>query len=152
MEGRYAYITARGKRGMAKSLASAKAKAGLISGKANKSNPTKRKTGRNPMAKKKKNRKQRSFTIPMAVVGGVVAGVSPAIQKGLEGDWVGIMDKLAYGFAGVSGVNVGQPKLDLKGLKTGLLPVIIGAMVHIVASKLGINRALGRSRIPVIRI
>lgn len=37
-------------------------------------------------------------------------------------------------------------------MKEGLLPVMVGILVHKLAGRLGINRALGRAGVPIIRI
>ena len=59
------------------------------------------------------------------------------------------VDQLSQSYTGWSFVN-NQWYGD--NLMRGLLPLAIGLGLHFVASKLGVNRALGRARVPVLRL
>lgn len=92
------------------------------------------------------------FTIPLAVVAGMVPGImegkryfdvayprSQAIPNFFKG--------LA---AAYTGYDADSQSWSLTRMKTGALPLLAGVLVHRVANKLGVNRAL--SGIPFVRI
>jgi hypothetical protein len=51
-----------------------------------------------------------------------------------------------------TGYNPQGGMWDYRYLKSGLFPVIGGLMIHKLASKLGVNRAMSNAGIPFIRI
>jgi hypothetical protein len=53
--------------------------------------------------------------------------------------------------AGYTGLSP-DGTFNLGNFRVGLFPVLLGAVVHKIAGMLGINRAIGRSGIPVVRI
>jgi len=95
---------------------------------------------------KRFHRKAR-MTMPLAVVAGFVpvgVGVWNRRSSGTA-----IADYLQQGF---TGITPGTGSFNLANLRVGIMPVMAGYLVHMVASKLGINRAIGRSGIPFVRI
>ena len=129
--------------------------------KAVKGNPrskkSKTKKGGSRKVAKKKSRRIRSFTIPLAPVIGISAGLfTPAkghssgpINQLMAGNWEDAFRQLAKNY---TGVDISTGKWDFEALQRGLLPLIIGIATHKLASYLGVNRALGRARVPLIRI
>jgi len=87
-----------------------------------------------------RRRGSKTLTIPLAVVGGTIAGFRQPINQAIAGDWAGAVNTLADSFTTV------------EGAKQTLIPIFIGFLAHYVAGKLGINRALGRARVPILRI
>ena len=96
----------------------------------------------------------RKLNLPLALIGGLSAGIVPAIMKAVNGDLLGAADELAFNYAGVAGVAGGNPHFNIEGFKKGLLPLIVGALVHkfVGGAPLNINRTLASSGIPFIRI
>jgi len=111
---------------------------------------------RNRMARKKKSRRKRSFTIPVALTVGAVYGMVVPPKEG--GD--SVLDLFMKGkfstgirMIGKHYLGIGPDRqFNVKHLGQGLVPLLIGIVVHKVASKLGINRKLGAAGVPVIRI
>ena len=99
------------------------------------------------MAKKKKHHKKRGFTIPIAVVAGAGVGLGHIINAIQEGGFAFAMQKLAVIYLGYSPVD---GKFNLSWMRSGTWPLAAGIGAHIIASKLGVNRALARV-IPVLR-
>lgn len=96
------------------------------------------------------SRRKAGFTIPLAPLAGLAVGVMPSIKYLLNGDYENAGTALVWRY---TPYNPWQKKLDIGGLKHGLVPLIAGAMVHkFVGGSLGINKALARSGIPFIRI
>lgn len=86
------------------------------------------------------------FTLPLAVVAGFVP-----VGMGLwanRGSVTGMANQLRSGFLGLNE----NGSFQWANLKGGLLPVGSGILVHMIAGKLGINRAIARAGIPFIRI
>jgi hypothetical protein len=131
------------------------------SGKAPKSiNPKKRTS--NPvrrMAKKKYHRRG-GFTLPIAPVAGIVGGIAMAkhpwaaegdtiINLAMRGDLQNAFKSIGPAFTGFD--DRGNFHLDAVLKVYG--PMVLGAVIHwVVGGKLGINRMLGRAKVPIIRI
>lgn len=106
------------------------------------------------MAKKPKKRRQ--FTLPIAVVapiglsfflsGKAGWGGSPYAEA-MSGRWKEAADHLLMGWLGISP----EGRFDMQGMKY-LKMTLIGTIIHWVASKVGVNRYLGRARVPILRI
>jgi len=93
------------------------------------------------------SRGKTKFTLPLAVVAGFVpVGVGIWNRRSSA---QGIADYLQAGF---TGITPGTGQFSFANLKQGLMPVTAGFLVHMVAGKLGINRAIARAGIPLIRI
>lgn len=101
------------------------------------------------MAKRKGARRHNNFTIPVAVV----AGLAPGAYRAYEGFTTDGIRGVAYRLSNdFTGFDPYQKKWSLFEMKYGLGPLLLGVMVHKVAGKLGINRALGKAGIPFLRI
>lgn len=99
------------------------------------------------MAKKQKSRKSPGMTIPMAVVFGTAPGVVAIAQNSGP-----ITEKAKTAVQVYGGYDLWANKWTWDGFKRGGLPFLGGLMVHGLASKAGINRFLGRARIPFVRV
>ena len=51
-----------------------------------------------------------------------------------------------------TGYNPTTGVWDPSTLQRGLLPALVGLIVHLGASKIGANKALGRAHVPLVRI
>jgi len=103
------------------------------------------------MAKKKK-RGKRQFTLPLAVVAGLGAGLAePILNIVQKGEVVPSLNHIA---AIYTGYNATQGTFQPDMLKRGLLPLIIGCLVHkfVGGPPLNVNRALAAANVPFIRI
>ncbi len=98
------------------------------------------------MARHKRHSRSRSFTVPVAVVGGFIPLVN--------GMWVrraSLAEVGRFTSAALTGYFPGagfQPSY----MKDGALPIVAGIIAHKVANMLGINRMLARARVPILRI
>ena len=142
-------------------LASGKYKFVKNTSKSSKSKTTKRKskkTGSRSMAKKKRTNRRRKFTIPGALVAGVGAGffIKPdptwpsPYEAAKQGKWDIAFNNYATNMIGYRPDTgaIFDTKIGMKGLWA----LIGGFVIHKVASLIGINRALGRARIPFLRV
>ena len=92
-------------------------------------------------------RRKAGMTLPLAVIAGIVPTAVGVWNRRSSGQ--AVADYLQAGF---TGITPGTGQFNFANLRTGLLPIAAGFGVHMIASRLGINRALGRARIPFIRI
>lgn len=93
--------------------------------------------------------KHRHTTIPLAIVGGFVG--APAVRAGISklfrSDFKGAMGEASR----IAGIANGR--FDGRVLLENVLPMAVGVLVHkFVGGRLGLNRALGRSKIPLLRL
>jgi len=101
------------------------------------------------MARSKRRRNGRSkarFTLPVAIVAGFIPPLVGVWNRRNSGTAIG--DYLKGAFIGLDSAGNFNPAL----LKSGLMPVVLGMIMHMVASRFGVNRALGRAGIPFIRV
>ena len=97
--------------------------------------------------KKASHHSKPKMTIPLAIVAGLVPAVVGVWNRRSSGQ--AVSDYLQQSF---TGITPGTGAFNLANLRGGLMPIIAGFGVHMVASKLGVNRAIARARIPFIRI
>lgn len=111
---------------------------------------SKKTTRRRKKVAKKRNRGARKFTIPLAPVIGLLAGLGPAIGPAMAGDIDGAVNVLKFNYLGMTYDN----QFDANGLKKGLLPLIVGGLVHkfVGGAPLNINRMLAAANVPIVRI
>ena len=117
-----------------------------------KSNPKKTKRRGGFRMSKKKRRYNRNITIPLAPIAGLAAGMSTAIVDGaMKGNWELFFNELCRNY---TGYNPYDQTWNVFSLKKGLLPLVIGLLVHkfVGGSPLNLNRTLARHKIPFIRI
>lgn len=89
------------------------------------------------------------FTVSAAVVGGMIPLVGRAITgfqgNGLYGAGDGIL-------SGLTGYSTFDKKWHADIMAANLGPLVAGVLVHKMAGRLGINRAIAKAGIPVVRI
>lgn len=101
------------------------------------------------MAKAVARHRRAQMTIPLAVVGGFV----PLAVRGYNGFQAnGIMGGVDGIASGVTGYSVFDKKWHPEVMMEYMAPVAAGFLVHAIANRLGVNRLLGRYRIPLVRI
>lgn len=101
------------------------------------------------MAKKKK-RGPRKFTLPLAPIIGLLAGIGPAIGPAMAGDIDGTVNILKFNYLGLTYDN----KFEVGGLMKGLFPLIMGGAIHkfVGGAPLNVNRMLAAANVPILRI
>lgn len=88
-------------------------------------------------------------TIPLAVIGGFV----PLGVRGYNGFHAnGIVGALDGVSSGLTGYSVFDQKWHPEVMAQYVAPIVGGFLVHWLAGRLGINRALGRAKVPLLRI
>lgn len=97
----------------------------------------------------KKKRRSNGFTLPVALI----AGFTPLSVQVLDG-WSagGFRGALKQGTLALTGFNTDDSKWYPDWMKAGFWPIVLGATIHWGAKKLGLNRALGRAGVPVLRV
>lgn len=103
-------------------------------------------------AKTKKKHTKKKFTLPLAILAGFMPAVAD-VQKNVNsfGGWGGSALHTGAGLIGydtVSGTYRGWSQAKYAG--TG--GIVLGFIVHLLASKFGVNRMIARAGIPFIRI
>lgn len=108
--------------------------------------------------KPKRGRKKSSFTLPIAVVTPIAAstfiegkggwGGSP-LSEAMAGRYDHAFNHLVAGWLGYS---IPEKKFDFVNAATYTKLTLVGLAIHWILGKLGVNRALGRAKVPVIRI
>ena len=101
------------------------------------------------MARKTKHHNKKKFTLPLAVVAGFAPGATYAINGFKAGGVTGGLNNLAYAYGGFDAAN---GKFNMAGLYRGTIPAVGGFLIHMIASRMGVNRALASAGIPIIRI
>lgn len=96
-----------------------------------------------------RRRKNGGTTVPIALLAGFMPITSEAIRGFQVGSWQGMAHQVAYSF---TGWDTDTKTWEHSRLGGGLYPVLIGMAVHKVAEKFGINRALGRAKVPYLRV
>jgi len=94
-----------------------------------------------------KTKSKKSFTIPLAVVGGFMPLAVGTLQT--AGGWD---RKLWYATQAITGYDTDTRKFWFPNLYKGAMPILVGFLVHMVASKVGVNKAIARAGIPLIRV
>ena len=86
----------------------------------------------------------------MAVVVGFGAGLVQPMSDLKDGNWQEAGKNLVRNY---TGYDLTDHKWWFGNLTKGLLPLVIGIVVHkVVGGFLGVNRALGRARVPILRV
>ena len=98
------------------------------------------------MGKRKKKRRRSKAKISLAITGGLIAGIAKPAELAISGQYGPALQELVSSYTGYS---IANRTWNIENLKKGLVPLVIGALVHKGASWLGINRLLGRQKIPV---
>lgn len=99
---------------------------------------------------KPKRRKKAGFTIPLAIAAPMVYTGARFIDK-VQSNGVQFASNDLMGT--MTGYRPDlQDKWRIQRLAEGAMPLLVGMMIHKVAGRLGVNRALGRAGIPIIRV
>lgn len=111
----------------------------------------KKRKGGSRMAKKK-SRRRRTFTIPLAPIGGILA--SPGIQRSLKGAMAGNWDEAMAGLQNFIGWLPSKNQWNFNTFVQNATPVIAGLLIHkfVGGKPLNLNRTLARAGVPLIRI
>lgn len=114
------------------------------------------------LAKKNKTKKKRSFTIPIAPVAALFAvpfiRPHPDFGSAYEHYKNDKMEKIpSHLLFGLTGFWIGDqdvPKARFDPIKGGniMKALIVGVAAHWLATKVGINRLLGRAKVPLLRV
>ena len=113
-----------------------------------KSNPYRRKK---TIARRKKGRRSRQFTIPIAPVVGLAAGMAEPVSLLISGDIENAANAASLNY---TGYDIKAKTFNFDRLKGGLVPLIVGMLVHkfVGGPPLNMNRMLANARVPFIRI
>lgn len=115
-----------------------------------KNNPKRRKT---TMARRKRRRGARKFTLPLAPILGIAAGTNAwgAWNNFARGEFADGIEKVTAAFTGYSTKSMNW---EPTRLMHGLLPTVIGIMVHkfVGGPPLNLNRSLASAGVPFLRI
>jgi hypothetical protein len=95
----------------------------------------------------------RSMTIPIALLAGVGAGMIGPAQEMAGGKWSTGIRHIIENYSGVYVHDGGSVSFTDKW-KNGIIPLILGALIHkyVGGKPLNVNRALGSAGVPFIRI
>lgn len=101
------------------------------------------------MAKKK--RRKRQFTVPLAPIAGLAAGMHGPIVAAMAGDMDSALNQLSRNYAGY---DINTKDFKIERLANGVVPLVIGVMVHkfVGGSPLNLNRTLAAAGVPFVRI
>lgn len=101
-------------------------------------------------AKSTRRRNNNGIKLPIAAIAGFMPGIIGPINFWKDQGSQAAAREMARIW---TGFDYTDGSWDWGRMKWGLLPAIIGGIVHVfVGGKLGINRALSRAGIPLIRI
>ena len=92
-----------------------------------------------------RGRRRTKMTIPLAVVAGFVPIAVGVYNRRSSSQ--SMADFLLSSFTGIS-----NGQFNIQNMRTGLFPIAGGFLVHMIASRLGINRTLARAGIPLLRV
>jgi len=98
---------------------------------------------------KKVARKAKGMTLPLAVVGGLLPGATAVITTGTKTGWEAAGRTAGFIY---TGYDYTTGKWSIDNMRLGLMPLVVGVLVHKVASRLGINRAIASTGLPFVRI
>ena len=113
----------------------------------------KRRTTRTTMARRKRSRRTKSFTLPLAVVGGLANGLARPAQLAVEGKFEQALMLIGARYTGFD-MRSGTGTFNLSELGKGLGSLAMGLAVHkfVGGPPLNGNRILAATGIPFIRI
>lgn len=98
---------------------------------------------------KGRGRGRGGFTIPVAVL----AGFGPMVADTIHGYQTGGLASASNDLlANVTGYDARAKAWSFGLLAKGMGPVVAGIMVHKLAGRLGVNRALAKAGVPFLRI
>jgi len=103
------------------------------------------------VARRKRRRRSRGLTIPLAPVAGLAAGLWKPAEFAMQGRWDWALFQLSRNY---TGYNPANKTWNANELKNGLIPLIVGLLVHkfVGGRPLNLNQMLSRAGVPFIRI
>lgn len=106
------------------------------------------------MSSKHYHHRKHGFTVPLAVVAGFASPLSRAYGKYKSGGLIGPESALCEFTRTMIGLDPYATPVTFQPayLRYGLLPIMLGLLVHKIAGAVGLNRALASAGIPVVRI
>ncbi|GAH90812.1 unnamed protein product [marine sediment metagenome] len=100
--------------------------------------------------RRRNRRRKRGLTFPLSIAVPMLSTGAQVIEFGKHhGYREGLRELILY--FGVD-LRTGTPAFTTHYLRYGAYPLLGGILIHNVANKLGVNRALARAGIPFIRI
>lgn len=96
------------------------------------------------MAKKKYHRGKKKFTVPVALAAPLAVMALDVGKKVMSNDLNGIKGT----YTGVWEDN----KFNPNQIVDTYTPLVVGLGVHILASKLGVNKSIGQAGVPIFRL
>lgn len=102
------------------------------------------------MAKKRVFHRSKSFTLPLAAIAGIVASepVRGIFKSAMDGN----VSQIPLYFGHFAGIKGDTGRFDLRIFLETYVPLFMGFGVHWLASRMGVNRALGAAKVPIVRI
>lgn len=85
--------------------------------------------------------------IPLGVIAGLIPGVQFAAEPVMQGRT--FQESMGRVIAGYTGYDIGTRSWSTYYLMKGLLPLLGGMLLHGIANYTGLNRMIGRFRLPV---
>lgn len=104
------------------------------------------------MAKKRAARKSNKFTLPLAVIGGFAPlglNLLGATKRALAGDLAGASQEIVIR---TTGYNTDTKSWNGAVFAETYVPILAGFVVHKLAGRLGVNRAIAKAGVPILRI
>jgi hypothetical protein len=101
---------------------------------------------------KAKHRTKAGMTLPLAVIAGFAPlgiGLFGAVRRGMAGDTAGMAQEVTIR---TTGYNTDDGHWHGGVFMQSYGPILAGLLVHKLASKLGVNRALSGAKVPFLRI
>ena len=98
---------------------------------------------------KKKKRSKRGFKLSLAIVAGLLPGVTNVYDGFKEGGLKGAGDTASMVYLGYDPIQ-GDWRPSMMWM--GLYPLALGLIIHKAAGMLGVNRMLANAGIPVVRV
>lgn len=100
---------------------------------------------------KKKRRRKAGFTLPISIIAPLAMQGVKFVENTTNHGLSDATKVLVKDFTGYQ-PDPNYDAFKFNRMKEGLLPLLVGVAVHKVAGRLGLNRALGRAGVPIIRI
>lgn len=97
----------------------------------------------------KARRKASAMTIPIAPIAGILG--ASAVQSAINNIKLGHWEAIPGNMATLIGVD-SEGKFYLPALIQNMTPIVAGMVVHKLANKVGINRALASAKVPFLRV
>lgn len=103
------------------------------------------------VGRKKRHYSRRGrLQLPVAIIAGFIPGVTGIVNELRVGGPQAAMRQASRSFAGF---DPSTSQINLTWLYGGLAPLLLGLFIHkFIGGSMGVNRMLGRMRIPLLRV